>query len=167
MASPSQRATTPSLDAQHLTIGVIATRWNHDIVERLSAGAQRAVQTTGASHLAVTVPGAFELPFAAKALIESGTVDAVVVLGVVIRGETTHYELISDGCARGVMDVQLATGAPIGMGVLTVENETQALARSEADGGHNVGEQAALAAIEMALLAERQRNPPQSRTNRT
>lgn len=102
------------------------------------------------------MPGAFELPFAARAVIASGTVDAIVVLGVVIRGETTHYELVADGCARGVMDVQLATGVPIGMGVLTVENETQALARSELPGGHNVGEEATLAAIEMAILARRE-----------
>ncbi len=99
MASPPQPATTPTLDAQRLTIGVIATRWNQNIVDRLRAGAQRAVRATGASHLEVTVPGAFELPFAAKTLIESAAVDAVVVLGVVIRGETTHYELVSDGCA--------------------------------------------------------------------
>jgi 6,7-dimethyl-8-ribityllumazine synthase len=159
MATGTQRAATTALDAQHLVIGVISTRWNPDIVQRLTAGAQRALDATGASHQAVTIPGAFELPFAAQIIIASGTVDAVVVLGAVIRGETTHYELVSENCARGIMNVQIATGIPIGMGVLTVENDTQALARSEPDGGHNVGEEATLAAIEMALLAEQQPSP--------
>jgi 6,7-dimethyl-8-ribityllumazine synthase len=99
------------------------------------------------------VPGAFELPFAAQSVISSGTVDALVVLGAVIRGETTHYELVSEGCATGIMQVQISTGIPIGMGVLTVEDDAQALARSEPAGGHNVGEEATSAAIEMALLA--------------
>ncbi|MFT4656362.1 MAG: 6,7-dimethyl-8-ribityllumazine synthase [Candidatus Aldehydirespiratoraceae bacterium] len=167
MATASQRAETSALDARHLVIGVISTRWNDEIVQRLTAGAQRALRATGAGHQAVTVPGAFELPFAAQAIIASGKVDAVVVLGAVIRGETTHYELVSENCARGIMDVQIAAGIPIGMGVLTVENETQALARSEPDGGHNVGEEATLAAIEMALLAERQRSPGLARSGPT
>ncbi len=158
MASGDQRPARPAdeqLDARGLTVGVVATRWNTEIVQRLADGAGRAIEATGAARRDISVPGAFELPFAAQAVIASGTVDAVVVLGVVIRGETTHYELVADGCARGVMDVQLASGVPIGMGVLTVENESQALARSEPAGGHNVGEEATLAAIEMVLLVRR------------
>ena len=89
--------------------------------------------------------------FVARVLIESGDVDAVVVLGAVIRGETTHYEIVSQGCAQGIMQVQIATGIPIGLGILTVENMDQAVARSEAAGGHNVGEESNVAAIEMAL----------------
>lgn len=158
MATASQRAATSALDARHLVIGVISTRWNPEIVQRLTAGAQRALQATGAGQHDVTVPGAFELPIAAQAVIASGAVDAVVVLGAVIRGETTHYELVSENCARGIMDVQLASGRPIGMGVLTVENEMQALARSEPDGGHNVGEEATMAAIELAMLVQRHRS---------
>jgi 6,7-dimethyl-8-ribityllumazine synthase len=80
------------------------------------------------------------------------------VLGAVIRGETTHYELVSEGCATGIMQVQLSAGVPIGMGVLTVENDTQALARSEPEGGHNVGEEATSAAIEMAMLVAQERD---------
>ena len=98
------------------------------------------------------MPGAFELPLAAKVLAESGTVDAIVVVGAVIRGETTHYELVAGECARGTMDVQLNTRVPIGMGVLTVENIAQAEARSQGPGGHNVGEEAAQAAAELAIL---------------
>lgn len=153
MASGDQRPVAEQLDARGLVVGIISTRWNAAIVERLAHGATRAIEVTGAGTRHITVPGAFELPFAARAVTESGTVDAVVVLGVVIRGETTHYELVADGCASGVMTVQLASGVPIGMGVVTVENEAQALARSEPAGGHNVGEEATLAAIEMALLS--------------
>lgn len=153
MASGTDRATLPALDAGHLHVAIIATRWNERIVQRLIDGAERALLATGATYRLVTVPGAFELPFAAQSVSSSGSVDALVVLGAVIRGETTHYELVSEGCATGIMQVQISTGVPIGMGVLTVENDAQALARSEPAGGHNVGEEATSAAIEMALLA--------------
>ncbi|CAN5554105.1 6,7-dimethyl-8-ribityllumazine synthase [soil metagenome] len=164
MADSQQRPTIDQLDGHDLLIGIIAARWNAEIVERLALGARRAVTATGARHRDVTVPGAFELPFAARTIIESGTVDAVVVLGAVIRGETTHYELVAEGCARGVMNVQLATGVPIGMGVLTVENHSQALVRSEGAGGHNVGEEATLAAIEMALMSKHEERPLPARS---
>lgn len=157
MASGDHRPDIEHRDAQHLVVGVIRTQWNTEIVDRLVEGAQRAIEASGAASISVTVPGAFELPFAARALITSGKVNAVVVLGAVVRGETTHYEIVSEGCAQGVMQVQLSTGVPIGMGVLTVENEDQALARSQPEGGHNVGEEATLAAIDMTLLAERHR----------
>jgi 6,7-dimethyl-8-ribityllumazine synthase len=159
VATPDFRpAPPPDLDATNFVVGVVSARWNNEIVDRLTAGAHRAISATGATPHVATAPGAFELPFVARALIESGGVDAVVVLGAVIRGETTHYELVSQGCAQGVMQVQIATGIPIGMGIVTVENMSQALARSEPAGGHNVGEEATLAAIEMALLAERTRS---------
>ena len=98
------------------------------------------------------VPGAFELPLAAKAHAGSGRYDAVITLGAVIRGETTHYEVVSNGAARGVQEASLATDVPILFGVLTVEDLDQALARSEAAGGHNVGEECALGAVEMVGL---------------
>jgi 6,7-dimethyl-8-ribityllumazine synthase len=100
--------------------------------------------------LEISVPGSFEIPFGAKVLAESGQVDAVVCIGAVIRGETTHYDLVAGECARGIQDVQLATGIPVAFGVLTTEDEGQALARSEGPGGHNVGEDAAVVAVEMA-----------------
>jgi 6,7-dimethyl-8-ribityllumazine synthase len=136
-----------------LRVGVVRARWNEPIVERLAAGVERAIEAHRAVSVGVTVPGAFELPFGARALIVAGAVDAVVVIGAVIRGETTHYELVSEGCAQGVQQVQLMTGVPVGMGVLTVEDQAQAYARSEGPGGHNVGEEAAAAALEMAVLA--------------
>lgn len=154
MASGDERADTIDLDGSDLAVGVIATRWNKDIVTRLVEGAERGLQSVGATKVEhVSVPGAYELPLASLALSKSGTVDAIVVLGAVIRGETTHYELVAGECGRAIMDVQLATGIPIGFGVLTVENHAQAIARSEPAGGHNVGEEAVLAAVELAVLS--------------
>lgn len=157
MAHADARPVAQGVVSTGVRVGVVSARWNVDIVDRLTAGALRAVESHGATAVQITAPGAFELPFAARTLIGGGEVDAVVVLGAVIRGETTHYELVSEGCAEGVMQVQLATGVPVGMGIVTVENHDQAIARSEPAGGHNVGEQATAAAIEMAVLAERLR----------
>lgn len=155
MASGDQRAEIGDLDGSGLRVGVVAARWNTDIVSRLIEGAQRGFESVDVSTIEhVSVPGAYELPLAAMALAKSGKVDAMVVLGAVIRGETTHYELVAGECGRGIMDVQLTTGIPIGLGILTVENHEQAIARSEASGGHNVGEEAALAAVEVALLTD-------------
>lgn len=153
MTAPESKPAITSLpDGSGLVIGIVSARWNADIVERLTAGAQSVITETGATPLVVSAPGAFELPFAASVLAHSGDVDAVVVTGAVIRGETTHYELVSEGCASGVMKVQLETGVPIGLGVVTVENHAQAIERSSDE--HNVGRDAAIAAIEMAVLAQ-------------
>lgn len=147
-AKPSD---APLTDGSGLVVGIVSARWNADIVDRLTAGALRALADCGATPLIASAAGAFELPYAASVLALSGDVDAIVVLGAVIRGETTHYELVSQGCASGVMQVQLETGIPIGLGVATVENHAQAVARSSDE--HNVGRDAALAAVEMAVLA--------------
>lgn len=153
MASGDDRASVERVDADGLVIGVISARWNSEVVERLANGARRALEASGIAGIDRSVPGAYELPFAAKLLADSGDVHGIVVLGAVIRGETTHYELVAGECGRAIMDVQLMTGVPIGMGVLTVENHDQALARSEGPGGHNVGEEATFAAIELAVMA--------------
>lgn len=155
MASGDERAGTLDLDGSELRVAIISSRWNDTIVDRLVEGAIRGLHNFGVTQIEdVSVPGAFELPLAAKIVATSGEVDAVVVLGAVIRGETTHYELVAGECGRGIQDVQLQTGVPIGFGVLTVEDQAQALARSEADGGHNVGEEAATVAVELALLKQ-------------
>jgi 6,7-dimethyl-8-ribityllumazine synthase len=156
MASGDHRPTTPeTLNGRGLTVGVVRARWNADIVQRLADGVERAVADLHVSKtVEVAVPGCFEIPLAAQYLARSGQVDAVVCLGAVIRGETTHYELVAGECGRGVQDVQLATGVPVLFGVLTVENTNQALARSEGPGGHNVGEEAVHGAVEMARLAQ-------------
>jgi 6,7-dimethyl-8-ribityllumazine synthase len=159
MAGHDQRADAPQdLDGVGLRIGLVRARWNADIVERLCAGAER-----GLLHLGIpfddivieTVPGSFEIPMGASILARSGEVDAIITLGAVIRGETTHYELVSEGAAQGIQQVQLSTGVPVAFGLLTVENRDQALARSEGPGGHNVGEEAALVAVEMARMAQK------------
>lgn len=167
MASGDNRPTSTGdhqapLDGTGLRIGVIRARWNTGIVDRLAAGVDRALNELAVSERqTASVPGCFELPLAAKFLAESGTVDAIVCLGVVIRGETTHYEIVAEGAATGIQQVQLTTGIPVAFGLLTVENEEQALARSQAplDGvsQHNVGEEAALVAVEMAVLGRRLR----------
>jgi 6,7-dimethyl-8-ribityllumazine synthase len=145
----------PQLDGSGLRIAILCGRFNDRITNRLLDGVRRGLSSTGVADDDVTVawvPGAFELPFAAKVHAESGRFDAVVVLGAVIRGETTHYEIVSGECARGVQDVQLTTGVPVLFGVLTTEDLDQALARSEDPGGHNVGEECALGAVEVVSL---------------
>ena len=155
MASGDDRAEALTIDGSDLTVGIISARWNIDIVTRLIEGANRGLLAAGVTNIEhQTVPGAFELPLSALLMAESGKFDALVVLGAVIRGETTHYELVAGECGRGIMDVQLKTLVPIGMGVLTVEDVAQAEARSQANGGHNVGEEAAIVAVELALLSQ-------------
>lgn len=145
----------PTLDGSGVRVAVLCSRFNDLVTFRLLDGARRGLAAAGVGAGDVTVawvPGAFELPFAAKAHALSGEFDAVIVLGAVIRGETTHYELVAGECARGVQDVQLATGIPVLFGVLTTENLDQALARSEGPGGHNVGEECGLGAVEVVGL---------------
>ena len=154
MASGDERATVPELDGSQLRIAIIASRWNADIVGRIVDGAVRGLEGFGVTSIEhVAVPGAYELPMAARVVARSGRIDAIVVAGAVIRGETTHYELVANECGRGIQDVQLETGIPVGFGVLTVENVAQAHARSESAGGHNVGEEASVVAVELAHLA--------------
>ncbi|MCU1357199.1 MAG: 6,7-dimethyl-8-ribityllumazine synthase [Acidimicrobiales bacterium] len=143
------------LDGTGLRIAVVAARWNSHITLRLLDGVRRGLADAGVAATDVVecwVPGAFELPLAAKTWALSGDVDAVVCLGCVIRGETTHYESVAGECASGIQQAQLETGVPIAFGALTVENLDQALERSEEAGGHNVGEDGAKVVIEMVHL---------------
>ena len=151
-------AAPPDLDGTGLRIGVVRARWNSHIVDRLAEGVGRGLAGLGvdpADVVDVAVPGSFELPMGARILAASGRVDAVICLGCVIRGETSHYELVAGEAAAGIQQVQLDSGIPVAFGILATEDEAQALARSEAAGGHNVGEDAALVAVEMARLAQR------------
>lgn len=148
----------PDLDGRGLRVAVVAARWNARITLRLLEGVRRGLAAAGVAPDDIVedwVPGAFELPLGAKAWAESGRVDAVVCVGCVIRGETTHYESVAGECARGIQDVQLSTGLPVAFGALTVEDLDQALARSEGPGGHNVGEDGARVVVEMAALIRR------------
>lgn len=149
------RVPFPALDGAGLRIAIVSARWNSMITLRLLDGARRGLTSAGVDSSDVIeswVPGAFELPLAALAWARSGSVDAVICLGCVIRGETTHYEAVAGECARGIQDAQLATGVPIAFSALTVENLDQALERSQPAGGHNVGEDGAAVVVEMARL---------------
>ena len=150
----SSGAATPDIDGTGLRIGIIAARFNDHIVVPLRDGARRALASTGvadADIMEAWVPGAFELPLAAKALAETGKVDAVVCLGTVIRGDTPHFDYVCAEAARGLQDAQMSTGVPVMFGVLTVNTEQQALDRS-GPGTDNKGDEAAVGAVEMALL---------------
>lgn len=132
-------------------VAIAAARWNGPIVERLLEGCTRRLVELGAQSVVWRVPGAFELPTAARWLAGDSRNRAVICLGCVIRGETPHFEYVAGECARGVMRVSLDTGVPVIFGVLTVENEQQAIARSGGGHGH-AGIAAAEAAAEMAWL---------------
>jgi 6,7-dimethyl-8-ribityllumazine synthase len=127
-------------------------RFYTDLAERLVAGAQRAFTEAGHEQADVyEVPGAFELPLAARYLADSGRYAGVACLGAVIRGETDHYEYVCGEAARGVQQAQLDTGVPCAFGVLTCEDMDQALARSAGD-DRDQGRRAAHAVMRMALL---------------
>ena len=138
-------------DARGLRVAVIRARFHPAVADGLLSGALAALRDMGAADDAVgvvDVPGAFELPLAARAGAESGRFDAVVALGAVIRGETDHYEHIAREAAAGLAAVARETGVPVGFGVLTVDDEAQARARS-AEGPGNKGAEAARAAVAM------------------
>jgi len=133
-----------------LSIAIVASRFNQEITDRLVDGAQEALKGIAETTLSF-VPGAFEIPLAAKRAALSGRFDAVVALGCVIRGETAHFEYISHAATMGISQVGLETGVPVAFGVLTTETEEQALARS-GPGPDNKGYHAAQAAVEMVKV---------------
>ena len=146
------RSVVGAHSAAGLRVGFACAQFNGGITERLLTGALDALVKQGGDPAEVTVawaPGAFELPLVARALVPS--VDAVVCLGAVIRGDTGHYDFVAGECAAGIQRVQLDTSTPVIFGVLTTDTVDQALVRSEPDES-NKGWEAALAAIEMASL---------------
>jgi 6,7-dimethyl-8-ribityllumazine synthase len=127
-------------------------RFYEDLAQRLVAGAQRVFAEAGVGEADVyDVPGAFELPLAARYLADSGRYEGIACLGAVIRGETDHYDYVCAEAARGIQDVQLRTGVPCAFGVLTVENMDQALART-GGGKRDQGAHAAQAVLTLAAL---------------
>jgi 6,7-dimethyl-8-ribityllumazine synthase len=143
-----------ALDGAGLRVCVVVSRWNEFVTRRLLEGAEKVLRERGLADGDVTVawvPGAFELPTAAKWAAASGRYDAVVCLGAVIRGETAHFEYVAGGAAEGIRQAAQETGVPVIFGVLTVDTVEQALSRAGGKDGHK-GEEAALAAIEMANL---------------
>ena len=135
-----------------MTFAIAVGRFYEDLAARLVAGAQAAFADAGAREAEVfDVPGAFELPMAAKLCAETGRYDGVACLGAVIRGETDHYDWVCAEAARGIQDVQLRTGVPCAFGVLTVESMEQALARSGGD-HRDTGYHAGQVVLRMAAL---------------
>ncbi len=151
-----------STDATGLRFAVVVARFNHPICVQLLEGATGELQRRGAAADDVDVawvPGAFELPLAARALAKSGRYDAIVTLGVVIRGGTPHFDYVCQGVTDGVREVMRDTEVPVAFGVLTTDDVESALARAGGEEG-NKGEEAALAAIEMARLVQQASKPP-------
>ncbi len=142
------REIEPNLAGAGLSIGIVMARFNKAIGEGLLSGCCQELARLGVSNVTlVSVPGALEIPLALQALARSGKFAALVAIGCVIRGETYHFEVVSNESARGVTDVQLATGIPVANAILTVENEAQAEVRM-----FQKGVEAAQCAVEMANL---------------
>ena len=145
------------LSAEGMRFSIVAARWNAVIIDRLLQGALDALLRSGAKKSdiqIIRVPGAWEIPSAARAVAEKKQVDAIITLGCLLRGETAHYEAIYNEVSRGIGQSQQDTGIPHAFGVLTCETLEQALNRAGVKAG-NKGFEAALAAIEMVSLHRR------------
>lgn len=146
-----------SLSAEGLRFGIVVSRFNSFITDRLLASALDALDRAGAGNKdvdVVHVPGSFELPLAAKKLASTGKYDALIAIGCILRGETTHYDYVCSETARGLQLAQMESGVPIIFSVLTCDTLEQAIDRAGLKGG-NKGFEAGLAAIEMAQLARK------------
>lgn len=145
----------PEHDGAGLRIGIVMGRFNVDVGDGLLSACTAALAKMGVAKKdmrIVSVPGALEIPLALKAMAISGHYDALVALGAVIRGETYHFEIVSNESSRGITEVQLETGVPVANGILTTENDDQAEVRMAQKGAD-----CALAAVEMARLMQRLR----------
>jgi 6,7-dimethyl-8-ribityllumazine synthase len=140
---------------------IVVSRFNEEITSGLLHGARQALAAAGVDDTHVTVvhvPGAFELPAAALRVAQSGSVDAVICLGCLIKGDTMHFEYIADAASHGIMNVSVTTGVPVAFGLLTTTTDEQAIERSKPGDG-NKGREAARAAVEMATLFRRLSGP--------
>jgi 6,7-dimethyl-8-ribityllumazine synthase len=148
-----------AVEGAGLRVGVVAARFNGEIVDRLLEGAIAALDGAGVApgdRVVVRVPGAWEIPVALETLAATGGWHALVALGAVVRGDTPHFDYVAGECSRGVMDVALRHRLPVGFGVLTCDDREQALARAGGAAG-NKGAEAARAALETYRELERQR----------
>ena len=139
-----------NLDAHGLSVGVVMSRFNQDICEGLLSACTAELRRLGVSESDIeiaTVPGALEIPLVLQTMAQRDRFDALIALGAVIRGETYHFEVVSNDSCRAVMDVQLDAGVPVANGILTCEDDDQALARMQQKGAD-----CAQAAVEMANL---------------
>lgn len=148
MSTTSLQELEPQLHGAGLRIGLVQSRFNPDIGDGLYSACVAELQKLGVASIVCTnVPGALEIPLVLQTMAQSGRFDALIALGCVIRGETYHFEIVSNESARGVTEVQLKTGIPIANAVLTTEDDDQALVRMALK-----GTEAAQAAVEMANL---------------
>ena len=149
---------TITVDGTGLNVVIVAGQWHEVITNAMIASAQRTIEASGASHSLVRVAGSFELPVVSKAVLDAGA-DAVVALGVIIRGGTPHFEFVSDAATSGLTRVSLDTGKPVGFGVLTLDDEQQGLDRAGLpDSKEDKGAEAAIAALETAVTLRAIRN---------
>ena len=140
--------------AEDIKIGIVASRFNEFIVSKLIAGANDGLVRHGVKEDDITlawVPGAFEIPVVAKKMAESGKYDAIICLGTVIRGATSHYDYVCNEVSKGIAQASMATGVPVMFGIVTTENIEQAIERAGTKAG-NKGYDCALGAIEMINL---------------
>ncbi len=150
---PAERNALPLPRAAGKRVAIVSARFYGSLADWLEDGASRALDACGVAaddRAIVHIPGCFEIPLAAQHLIAQGY-DAVVALGVVVRGDTPHFDYVAGECARGIMDVQLATGVPIGFGILTTETYAQAEERADPQRGDK-GYEAAIAALTVLQL---------------
>lgn len=141
-------------DASDMRVGLVVSQWNSQITSALQKGCIDTLTDAGMrldNIIVVEVPGSFELPQGALLLSQNRSSEAIICLGSIIRGETPHFEFVSHACAQGIMDVGIKTGKPVIFGVLTDDNEAQALARSGGNKG-NKGVEAAVTALKMIEL---------------
>ncbi|HEV7955638.1 MAG: 6,7-dimethyl-8-ribityllumazine synthase [Microbacteriaceae bacterium] len=151
MSGSGARDITP-VDGSGIKVTIVAGQWHEAISNGLIEGARRYLAEAGAEVTEVRVAGSFELPVVSRVALEAGA-DAVVALGVIIRGGTPHFEYVADAATSGLTQVSILTGKPIGFGVLTIENEQQGLDRAGLEGSkEDKGAEAADAALSTALL---------------
>lgn len=158
MAGP-RRGKSDKSDGKGARLLIVEARFYEEIADALLAGATRALEQAQATFDRISVPGSLEIPTAIVLALDAARrrrrpYDGVVALGCVIRGETIHFEIVSHQSARGLMDVSLARGIPIGNGIITVENETQAFARARPE-EQDKGGDAARAALSLVALKQR------------
>lgn len=140
-----------NVDASGLTVAVIAGSWHEEVTSGLTKGAMEYIEEASATSRLITVAGSFEIPLAAQAALNAGY-DAAVCLGVIVRGDTPHFDFVAGSVTDGLTRVQLDSGKPVGFGILTVETEAQALDRAGLDGSHeSKGREAAQAALHLAV----------------
>jgi len=147
-------------DARGKKFAIVVADFYADLAAQLEDGARRGLRDCGVADDAISivrVPGCFEIPLASSRLIEEDRLDGMVALGVVIRGDTPHFDYVAGECARGIMTVQLDTGIPIGFGILTTENRAQAEERADPARGDK-GYEAAIAAATVAVIGPKRSN---------